>query len=688
MRILSVRPTLGSLCLVVALGVGSESAAAQLVPEPLPGLRADVAALIMQGVPGGSLPVALAVVRGTDPGSPLRLVGEVAGSLLLPDSNSAGIAAKPALEFYAYVFSADGAVIAHAARRIPLNFEHWGERLVTGGIRIAEDFAVSEPSVTVRALVYAPWSQRFGVQIVDWQDNPQEASWLQPRVDQDCSEWLTASSIGDELTSARPVLRIGEEVSVAVGLPAGNRDGTLARATPSRAVLSREGREDESVEVAADSGVGAVDSAARFVVPEVPEGVYFLRLASEAPEAARSLPLEVWVVEHDKAGTGGCGWPSVMASARASLARAGQAGLNASSVEALPEPSDASDSRRSVRRARSRSYLTLVGRYGTGQDFDAAVEALVDFELQELDGRPQTVGELGAAQFEVIRALAQRDRECLLPLFLLHQAAYRSHFVKRNFALAGHSRQMAVAIAELWIDGAAESALKEGISTVDASLAADALVALAETADRHRMFAASQGILERAIEIHPKSRAARVVLSMLYEKLGEYDAAATHLEALLDAHPADAEGRLRLATLTHRLGRLEASERAARWVIRQRPQKWILSLAYQTLSQVLFKQERFAEALGELTEAELVLPEDPSLRLAAAYALDRLGRGAEAARVIEEIPVGLDQAAPRFRYTDSGSLAARAAVRRLRRGAGVRRPRLQLAAAAALEESG
>lgn len=663
--------------LILALSAASVGAASsagafseRLTSRPLPGLRADVATLIVQGATGGGLDLAVAADLGAG-GSARRLdlTVELSGESLLnglPES----VSSRLAVEFYAYVIDERSSVVAHLARELAVPLDEWGERLSSGGLRFVEELEVPPGELSVRTLVAVPAAGRFGM-VVTGLSVPSEAAPLgRPRSEEICGDWLAVVPLGAgpvEPTSARAVWRAGDRVELR--LPA----RALEVAGPVAATVSFTSSEGERrsipVEARAVPPGGAL--ALALTIPDLDSGIYSLSVAAD--ERGESPATEVWVLAGSDAVAAReiasvCSWPAVMAQARDAL------------DGSAPERRALGGQKGSLRRRTAREYGEILRAFGEAGDLEAAVVRLADWEVATTSVDMQVrLPAMAAGQVTFLQKLAEVDRESLLPAFELHRRAYSVHFERRDFGLAGHSRRLATSVAEIWLDS-----LERGD---EPGWVADALVGLGGIADRHRMFAASQGLLERAAEVAPGNRSARMLLSMLYEKLGEYDAAIDHLKELVAVAPADSEAWLRLATLQCRRGRSNPCERSLRRVLGQRPRPWILSLGYQTLVQRLFADERFAEGLRALDEAALLLPGDPALGLARAYGLDRLGRVAEAARVLANLPGrDGDMVSPRLRYVEAGDDVARRVAQRLRRSLVVRQALLARAAAEALEE--
>lgn len=668
---------LGSVLSLAGSGVGlaeTELVVEQLNSATLPGLRAEVATLIMQGASGGAIDLAVSAHldrRATAEGKyGLHLVVEASGDSLVSAAENVTGPSVVTVELYVYVVDIEGLVVAHLARRVPIDMDRWGERLFSGGARFVEELEVPDGVLSIRSLVLLPDTDRFGMVLTEVEPRATVSGFGRPRFEEVCGDWLPVVPRGSRnsvRSSARPLWRVGEIVTAVV---AGEDESETE--LPLFGLLESQAGEVSRVEARVehlDRSLRAGELEVRLEVPEVNVGVYSFTLVRGEDSGTDAMASEIWIVPPSPvAAESACAWPEVVQEAKQQLADIGPVG-----------PSEGRG--RSSSRETSKGYLNAVSRLGNGADLKTAVDGLVEWEASVVGEEVRkNLRTLMLAQVEVLQALAKSDPESLLPVFRLHEAAYVEHFRRRNFALAGHSRRLTATAAEIW--------LARPERGEEASWVADALVSLAETADRHLMFAVSQGFLERAVEVDPRNRAGRLLLAMLYEKLGEYESATDHLEELVASRPADAEGWLRLATLQRRLGDLEASRESLRQVIGLRPRPWILSLAYQTLIKELYADGSFGEGMRVLDEAEFLLPGDSTLRLARAYGLDRLGHGREAVEVLKALSAEPgSEASFRLFYAQAAKELAQEVNARLRRNVLIRRPLLDRAVEQLLSEA-
>jgi predicted Zn-dependent protease len=316
-------------------------------------------------------------------------------------------------------------------------------------------------------------------------------------------------------------------------------------------------------------------------------------------------------------------------------------------------------------------YQRLLQRLSSAGDLEAAAQQLSELEMPLVDEDISQARLLYIAELEAVRMLAQRDSHCLLPLVALHAETYRVHHGAGRFPLATHSRRVATAIAEL----AAEllSAPQER------ALVAVALTGLADMVETRRASIEAQRLLERALSLDKTQEAARLLLAVSYERKGRYEDAREQLEMLAAANSAHYEARVRLAILLRRLGKPEEAEVLLRAVIGERPPAWILSLAFQTLGQLLIRDARLGEAVDQLERAADRLPGDQAIQVLLAYALDRSGERRQVKRTVAALPLGEAAGSPRYRYSDEPAAGLGLLRETLRQSVTVRLPVLALA---------
>lgn len=656
------------LWLVVAVATPLD--AAEIQPRALLGTRAEAATLIVQGIESGSLPLAavslaaeVKTVEAPDGSATLRMpiLFEVPG-VGLPEE----VATAPALEFYAYALTPAGSVAAHLGLAVDLEP---GQLPAWSGIKLLATLDLPPGTYSLRFLVLEPESHRFGLRSerlsLPAADEPPVLT--RPAVGDSCDDWRVAATAGAAIptVAARPVLVTGGTVEITSRV-VGTRSGGAAGDVSGTVDLTPTSAEATETHALLAESLGEHRFA--FVLPPIARGVYRLSVRLARPTGDLISPsTEVWVVDTEDLGpvaAGSCSrtWSAVIAHASGlSQPGGGPAGSAGARLDASqPE-------KRAQRTRLRRAYREVLERLAVTSDIGAAARALC-----EVEQRQTTVGaglqSLLRNQLEVARRLATDDTEILPPLMMLHHQAYLDHLRLEQFALAGHSGRVVRALAELMLDRdpPAESlAVASGI-----------LTSLAEHGHRNRMLTPSQLALEDALDMNPVNQDALLLLAVNYEWLGRYEESARLLERLVEVAATHSEARLRLAIMRQRTGETVEAERHLERLLRERASSWILSLAYQTLAGLLREQERHAEAVELLRRGRARLGSDQRLHVLSAHALDRVGRPAEAHRLLLDLPIDDNDRTPRFRYGESLTSPLVSLRRSVDRGVAVRLPRL------------
>ena len=618
--------------------------------RPLRGLRAEVAALLMQGVGGGGLPIAVAVFPQSVGSSvtPAELSFLVELEVAVP----AETGTRP-LEVYAYAVDGAGEVVSHFAVTLP----EWpadGE-----GVKIAGRLPLAPGDYSLRFLAWDPVARRYGLAV---RQVAFDASSASPRIAEECDGWSVAddASVDPSQLSARPVLVSGETQRLSLGrVPP--PDGWQVH-------LESVGKGPSAARVVEASVVEP--HGLEFVVPDLPPGVYDLSVAVVSGEAWSSLPLESWLVSALPPADGGCrrSWRRVLRLARS--------GRFAATPQPAPQPAENEPARnkpapsRPARRLAA-GYRALLERLASAGDLASAARDLAALEAPVVEEDSTRTRLLFAAEFRAVRSLAKRDARCLIPLIALHAETYGLHYGAGRFALATHSRRLAAAIAE--------SAAELMTAPEERALIAVSITGLADMVETRRASIAAQRLLERALSLDETQEAARLLLAVSYERKGRYLDARRQLEALVSANSAHHEARVRLAILLRRIGQREEAEHLLGALIAEQPSAWLLSLAYQTLAQLLIRDGRFSEAAVQLEQARGRLPEDQVLHLLRAYTLDRSGERQAVRELLAGLPPAEAAVTPRYRYSDEAAVALGLLHETLRQSVTVRLPVLALA---------
>ena len=622
----------------------TSAAAGAIETRPLRGLRAEVAALLLQGVPGGGLPIAAAVfptaAAGASAGGELTFLVEV------PAAPPAETGDERPLEVYAYAIDAAGEVSGYFAVTLP-DWPTEGE-----GVKISGRLRASPGELSVRFLAWDGAARRYGMVVRQVAARRLSSP---PRVGEKCADWAVADGGVAELSgiSARPVLVSGDRQRLSLG--------RIGRSPAWRVRLVR-ARDGATISAEVSALVVAAGEL-EFMVPDLTPGIYQLSLIGTGAEARGSPELESWLVDALPPADGGCrrSWGRILRQARGGLGWSEPAA-------AVAAPSRAPDGALAEFEA---DYQALLRRLAALGDLSAAAGELAELEATAVSADISWAQQMFTTEVAAAGRLADRDPRSLLPLVALHAEAYGVHHRAGRFPLATHSRRLAVAIADLAADSLT--------APEELALVAVAYTGLANIVETWQASLEAQRLLERALSLDDGLEAARLLLGVSYERRGRYKEARQALEALISVNSAHFEGRVRLAILLRRMGEAAEAERLLRAVLAERPPSWLLSLAYQTLAQVLIRDQRYGEAAAVLEDGRRRLPDDQVLRILEAYALDRKGDWRSVRRTLAELPLGSAGVTPRYRYSDRPAAAVGLMRETLRQSVTVRLPILALA---------
>ncbi len=315
---------------------------------------------------------------------------------------------------------------------------------------------------------------------------------------------------------------------------------------------------------------------------------------------------------------------------------------------------------------------------------EARIRALADFEIAAVADEPEArIPRLRKSQLKVVRELAARDREALVPLLTLHHDTCLAHRRSRRPWLGRHGADMLVEVAAVY----APSARERGARVVAAQ-------ALASLGGHLQAVGQSQGLelFRAALEYQPGHAAALIGLAADPEKRGgPYDVAILHLDRLLESHPEHREGRLRLALNLIRLDAAHGEDLAAgqrrralgvlEGLVAGSEADWIHALAAQELARLHATDGKIPQAIRVLKQASGRMPEEQKTRIQLAHLLDRAGRPVEAQAVLDDLrPDWTGMTPPRGRYNQWPNRALDADRAALAEGAAHRQPLLVRAA--------
>ena len=317
------------------------------------------------------------------------------------------------------------------------------------------------------------------------------------------------------------------------------------------------------------------------------------------------------------------------------------------------------------------SYRGALVRAARG-DRDGALETLMDLERSSIEPGPNRTADIvWKAQAQVVRSVAARDPEALVPILVLHHDAMGRYRERRLWHLAGHAGKLAGTLAEIYAD--------DGKSRGSQVVAARALASLGGylQQDMSTDHCRCIPLYERSLRFDPDNPAALLGTAMVHEKSGNFVAAAKTLERLLDAHPRDEEAKLRLAINNVRSGRLRLGEAMLAELIAEGRQEWVINLAFQELARIQLDRELYDRAVKILEQATERYPESQTLTIQYALALERTREQRRAAEILaelrrEEVAPGEDgfkAMTPRRRYNRWPEEVMEEIRRELRQGA-------------------
>lgn len=290
-------------------------------------------------------------------------------------------------------------------------------------------------------------------------------------------------------------------------------------------------------------------------------------------------------------------------------------------------------------------YREVLLLLGDGRVADAEV-ALDTFERGSLAGRnARDLGRLFDAEVEVVRWLAGRDVEALVPVLALHHRSFAHYVESGEPFLAGHASHVAASLADLYA--------RVGGTEGSRVLGARALATLGIRSQRAGMKNEGPALMLAALTYDPRSEAALLGIAAAHERTGGYEKAVEHLENLVKVAPNHREGRLRLGINLGRLGRTERAENVLRPLTADGEEDWISVLAIEELGRLLHQAGRPREAQRVLETGLARFPGEGALRTTLVLVLDSQKLHRQALVVMEELPwVELETgASPRLLYT-------------------------------------
>lgn len=652
-----MRPFLAALVLL-ALGLGppapgralpsdEDSPATRLELRALRGPKADVAALLLGGRESGSLRGAALAVAGCpgppgDDGSRLARVDlhvelEAASLLDAVESHSAGELPDSArLELYVYAISEARTIVASLNQWVRLPIVDLTAQGAGGGVKLATRLDLPPGEYQLRVMAREAGSQRFALRLlgIAVPTADQRKPLLAPPSFGDRAErWLIAREAGGEgapfPASALPVLAPGRPADLRItgcrldNATFGARLLTATRKAVERATVQLTPAPSSRQEIPAS-----------IEITNVEPGLYLLELSAQSSSGRSSATLPVFVIPSD--GDAAPTWTAL-----------GGESAGPAPGEIAPHRAADDDAEAAAKpvEAYAQAYLRILETLSLGR-LEDAVAGLRGLESRASadDRGGRALRWLAQGQNSVTRDLLRRDPESLLPLLMLHlELQYR-------YAAEGGVDSELANATRTRIRSLAQVYAAEAKSDMAPALASRSLVELSEALAESGLLVSALTVLREALILDPTNPRAILDIAYQYEHHGLHADSIRMLERLLELAPRSDEGRLRLAMGRLRSGRERDAEQLLSSVIADGTVDWVLAVAYQELARLLIRRERFEEALGLLGTAVVRLPEVQRLYLELAYALDRAGRRAAGQETVARLPPASDRPSPRLLY--------------------------------------
>lgn len=612
------RLAIAAIAAITAAASANASASPPLPLRPLPGPRATTALLLARGGEGGSLPLAVTLLP-LDARAPRRVlaIAEVEGRALAAAASDGRLG----VELHLYAVAADGAIVASRSEALAIDLARHGDRLEAGVLRWVAQLELGPGAHVVRVHVREHFSEGFA----------QRQVMLAPAGGEAAAGGLFLASPASPslaLPALSPTVGVDERELLALlgggpdPLPrlAGGASAELRIATPTDRpaperllLLDPLGRTvaELATRVAAPGGVAAGVRLDALELDLPPLSGRFL-LAPGSP-AAGAQPSPVALTFEGAPPTG--------------------------APEALAAPPDDA---RELRAAWRAAWL----RFAAGER-EQAIATLMALE----SGLPprRAAERLAASEGVLLDRLRRRAPADLLPLALLYLDLERAWLAEGRFVAARRARKVAESIAESLAAAARGERQRE--------LAAGLLEALAAGHLEARDAESAARLLGRAAELVPGRAEPWLALGILHERDRRLERAAAAFDRALAAAPDLREARLRRARVGLLAGERDALAELER--LAETAADWVAVVAAQERARGYLAQGEHAEAAAYLAPLVERRPEEPSLALARAYALERAGRRAEAralaAGAAWSPPTA--ESAPRKRYADTPARA-------------------------------
>ncbi len=647
--------------LVVAAGFGAGSIAAQPPLEAVGtgGLEAKAAALILSGQQGGELRVsALVLPYGAPAGDPnqprpVAVVADLEGASLL-EGKSGDVAL---IEVYAYAISDSGGVGGFFTQAFKVELETYRLELARRGVKFVGHLELAPGDYKVQLLVRERGSERFNLQSLPVSiapgaspAAPAPAQLLPPLFLEKPEDWLLVrearkagggAAAGEALPwtfdgqpaapSTFPVLR--------TDLPADFSLLGSGLSGPFEAhLLDLERRPLKIVrldlEGPARPALGGLERIpARLAPTELPPGQYLLEIQRGAQPMELLHATAVETIDVTSAGPAQVPSTTVAALPIAILPAAVPSPLPTWAqmrrvpseepvLAALEEPGPRGGSRSAQLALWLKAYRqALLG----ARLSEVETQELTRLEQAQLaNPKAGARTNLVAPQLQAALQIGRRQPEALVPLIRFHQRLYERHHKAKRYLLATHARQMAVQLADAYVELTGSEGARR-IAAANLVVLGGYLLEVGSEASARKAF-------EAALDFEPENEGALLCLGVILEAdAGEYVQAAEVFRHLAAARPKNHEAKLRLAVNQARLGESQAAFKLFRELAETAGvETWVRTIAYQEWASGLADEKRLAEAAEVLQSALAALPMQPRLHLQLAAVYDALGRPAAA----------------------------------------------------------
>ena len=622
--------------------------------------RVSHAGLLLSGRSGGAIPTAVTTSfapTGSDSYQVL-IATELDSHRLeaLPDMSQID------LEVFAYALDSESSVAGRGSQRVRLVAPPTGDETESAPIKIVLSLRLPPGSFRVRTLVEQSGTDRFGLAGAKLELPP-----VSPESPFLSSPWLVSSAQGWDIvtpaegfeggTNSLYSFDSGSRLKVLSAIPLVPQQGTVTGVVLVSGVASSYEPDLVALVLRAD-GQPLVESPVAVVSrsqtrrsgtlklvfeltpPDLPPAAYGLSLQATT-EARSGAPLEASasfrLVEPERL-------PDLVAW---------------TDIDIITPSPDLSELRRSKETSDPRQldqvvvvtddeitarFAAVVGELAQGHQL-AAKALLLEFEIEALRSRsPAAISDLQDKELRVLRSLAGESTSRLLPFAVVYAELIGDYHRKGLAPLSEHALQMSVEMTD--------PLTRRAHGGLEDEVAADVLVSVASYAILARRTGVGEQLLEAALRIEPRHRAALMSLAASREQHGRYDEAAETLRALVHSYPDDREARLRWAVNLERLSQRSKAEELYSQLASAGAGDWIELVAIDQLAAM-------QAARGDLDQAEVTLrsaiehwPNEPTLSIQLAWILDQAGRLQSASEIVERLvssSASIRQS-PRYRY--------------------------------------